>query len=164
MWPTALLLICITLCACSPAPPPRPQEPPKAAAPSPAPSTISTPIDVIRPIYDGLIDPATATEPRGQLYSDSLQAAWDAFEAEDDMGLGFDPFINAQDGDVARVDLVIENPSTGRAVVRASFVNFGEPRNVRFDMVFEEGEWRIDNMRGDNPPYDLRQALTHAPD
>lgn len=147
--------------ACSP-PPSRPAEPP------PAPTTvqesrISSPVDVVRPYYDALLSPTTSEPPRDAHFSADLKAVWDAFERHERDGIDFDPFINAQDFDATAFDFAIEDPATGRAVVRVSFINFGEPRNVRFDMVFEEGVWKIDNMRGDNPPYDLRQVLTAAP-
>lgn len=151
------------MAACSPPPPPpRPAEPP-APPPAVEESRISTPVDVVRPYYDAMLTPDVPDPPRDGHFSAELKQIWDAFARHDREGIDFDPFINAQDFDITAVDLALEDPSTGRAVVRASFINFGEPRNVRFDMIFEEGAWRIDNMRGDNPPYDLRQVLTAEP-
>lgn len=70
--------------------------------------------------------------------------------------LDFDPVIDAQDGAPANLnvttDAVAEN---SHAVVRASFTNLGEPKEVIYDLVWEDGAWRVDNIR--TSAWDLRQ-------
>lgn len=44
------------------------------------------------------------------------------------------------------------------AGVRAEFTNFGDPKVVRYDLVWEGGGWRIDNISTGS--WNLRQIAT----
>lgn len=134
---------------------------------------ITDPAAVIRPLYDRyMTDPAAATFPALE-----DQAPWSAAmrqalvdmlarsETADAPILDFDPFVNAQDWQIANLNVttdgVVEN---SHAVVRASFTNGGAPHEVSYDMVWENDSWRVDNMRSGGPPdgWDLRQIAAQA--
>jgi hypothetical protein len=70
--------------------------------------------------------------------------------------LDFDPLIDAQDYQLSDLnvttDAVVEN---SHATVRASFNNNGQPAEVLYDLIWENGAWRVDNIRTSN--WDLRQ-------
>lgn len=154
-----VLIAALALAACSP-PSPREQE----AAPA------SDPAEVIRPLYERyLTDPAATTFPALE-----EQAPWSASmrQALVDMMarsrvanepiLDADPFVLAQDWRISAVavstDSVVAN---SHAVVRARFVNIGQPREVLFDMTWEGGGWRVDNIRGED--FDLRETAARRP-
>lgn len=155
-----------TLAACSP-----PAQ--KADAP-PATPVASDPAETIRPLYARyMTDPASTTFPALE-----EQAPWSASmrqalldmmarsQQANEPILDFDPFANAQDWQVTNVNVttdgVVEN---SHAVVRASFQNGGAPQEVVYDLVWEDGGWRVDNMRSGGPPdgWDLRQIANSHP-
>jgi hypothetical protein len=58
--------------------------------------------------------------------------------------LGADPFLDAQDWDIADIRVTADTPSPDRAEAHATFVNFGEPQRVDLELVRgEDGGWRI---------------------
>lgn len=146
--------------ACTP-----PQQ--KADAPPPA-SAAADPAETIRPIYARyMTDPATTTFPALE-----EQAPWSAAmrqalidmlartEAGDAPALDFDPFANAQDWQISNVNVTTDSVvPESHAVVRASFQNGGSPQEVLYDLIWEDGAWRVDNMRSGGPAdgWDLRQ-------
>ena len=69
--------------------------------------------------------------------------------------LDFDPLIDAQDYQLSDLnvttDSVVEN---SHATVRANFVNAGAMSEVVYDLVWENGGWRVDNIRTSR--WDLR--------
>ena len=51
------------------------------------------------------------------------------------------------------------------AEVRATFKNFGEPRNILYDLLFEDGHWRIDDIQETlKPRWIMSKILLDAPD
>ena len=49
--------------------------------------------------------------------------------------------------------------------MRAVFANFGEPRNIIFNLVREDGKWRIDDIAETlKPRWTMSKILTDAPD
>ncbi|GGF15412.1 hypothetical protein GCM10011321_04120 [Youhaiella tibetensis] len=61
--------------------------------------------------------------------------------------LDFDPFINAQDYDLA--DLVIGEPEISGTLATSTvrFANFGEKNTVVISMVKEPDGWKVDNVQ-----------------
>ena len=160
-------LAAITLVACQPTP----QKP--AEAPPPATATqASAPADVIRPLYDRYLrptDPAVSTWPALEdqaPWSADLRAKLVAMIARsnaiNEPILDFDPIVDAQDGTTANLnvatDSVVEN---SHAVVRATFTQENQPREILYDLIWEGGGWRIDNIR--TPQWDLRRIATEGP-
>lgn len=92
--------------------------------------------------------------------SDALNALYEADEQRTPLGemgaISFDPYIDGQDFDIE--DLVIGTPAiTGdRAVVAVTFTNFGAPRAISYDLVFEHGGWKVDDLEGTNPEFSYR--------
>lgn len=134
--------------------------PPASEAPESA-STAPDPADTIRPLYDPyLTEGASFPGFENQApWSTGLWAALQAMmahsQARGEPILDFDPLIDAQDYQLANLnvatDSVVEN---SHATVRASFVNAGAPAEVVYDLVWENGGWRVDNIRTSR--WDLR--------
>lgn len=135
-----------------------------------APPTTETPAapdpaDVIRPLYQRYMTPAASTTfPTFQEqapWSEDLWAQLAAMSARSEQRqepiLDFDPLIGAQDYELSNLtvttDAVSEN---SHAVVRAHFTNLGQETDVLYDMIWQNNEWRVDNMRGAD--WDLRQV------
>lgn len=141
--------------ACSPA------EQSKTEAPR-ARAEAGDPTESVRTIYAVITSDAIAPQTVQQPYTDSLKTLWDAYDHANEEGLGFDPFVNGQDDDVANVAIALESPPhEGAAVVSATFVNFARQNELRFDMRLEDGQWRIDNIRSlADPTWNLRDMLS----
>lgn len=76
---------------------------------------------------------------------------------EGEMGaLDFDPYVDGQDFDLADLVIGAAEEGDGWATVDVSFTNFGEPRHITYDLVFEDGSWRIDDLAGQNPEFAYR--------
>jgi hypothetical protein len=135
----------------------------KGDAPAAAPA--SDPAAVIRPLYDRyMTEGAQFPDFRNQApWSASLWTQLEAMnarsEAMNEPILDFDPLIDGQDYQLSNLtvttDALVENSS---AVVRASFTNAGHPSEVVYDMVWEDGGWRVDNIR--TAAWDLRQIAS----
>jgi hypothetical protein len=124
------------------------------------------PAEIIRPLYERyMTDPAVTTFPSLENqapWSDDIKAQLVAMMARSEERqepiLDFDPFIGAQDWQISNLavttDAVAEN---SHAVVRAHFTNIDREEDVLFDLIWQNNEWRVDNMRGDG--WDLRQVI-----
>lgn len=113
-----------------------------------------------QPVFDdpaGLVEYAyapylkdTVPEDVTALFSPTLRQLWDdtdARAAEMEMpGLGFDPFVNGQDFQLG--DFIVADPmvSGDAATVVVSFLNFGEPQELRFTLVRRAEGWKIDDI------------------
>jgi hypothetical protein len=125
-------------------------------------ANVPDPAAAIQPVYDPyLTEGATFPEFREQApWSTDLWVQLEAMSARSQaMGepiLDFDPLIDAQDYQLSDLnvttDAVVEN---SHATVRASFNNNGQPAEVLYDLIWENGAWRVDNIRTSN--WDLRQ-------
>ena len=103
----------------------------------------------------------------GEFYEDETPFRSEALNAlyaadaentpEGEMGaLSFDPYIDGQDYEIAEFEIgepVIDGET---AAVDVTFTNFGEPRAITYDLVFEDGSWRIDDLEGVNPEFSYR--------
>jgi len=103
------------------------------------------------------------------IYSKRLKALFDKDAAETPEGevgrLSFDPFVDGQDWEIGGLKIKEIYRSGGEARVRADFANFGEPRSILFNLVREDGEWRIDDIAETlQPRWTLSKILTGAPD
>lgn len=145
------------LTACSPQEERNTGQTPAALAPDPA--------SVIRPLYDrylteGAEFPAFREQaPWSASLWTQLEAMMARSEALNEPILDFDPLIDAQDYQLTNLNVttdgVVEN---SHATVRASFANAGRPTEVVYDLVWENGGWRVDNIRASN--WDLRQIAS----
>jgi hypothetical protein len=156
----ALALAGAALAACS-----RQQEkqeaPAEDAAPPPDPAL------TIRPLYDpylveGREFPAFQQQAP---WSAGLWAELDAMmarsNARNEPILDFDPLIGAQDYELSGLSVATESMvANSHATVRARFTNLGKADEVVFDLVWENGGWRVDNIRGSD--WDLRRIAAQS--
>lgn len=59
----------------------------------------------------------------------------------------FDPFVNAEEGEVTEFSTSLMSQDESATQVRASFRNKGKPTSMVFVMVQEEEGWRIDDVK-----------------
>ncbi len=78
--------------------------------------------------------------------------------------LDYDPFVNAQDFDIS--DLVIADPliEGDNATVPVSFLNFGEPTELRYILKRRVDGWKIDDIETDDGEYVWRLSEILASD
>ncbi|MET0181412.1 MAG: DUF3828 domain-containing protein [Caulobacterales bacterium] len=144
-----MLIAALALSACGQTPQ-TPRVPPAAAH--------SDPADVIRPIYDRYLnptDPAVTTYPaledQAPWSADLRQKLLDMMARSNALNepiLDFDPFTNAQEGPTSNLTVVTEAlVEQSHAVVRTHFTNAGREDEVVYDLIWENGAWKIDNIR-----------------
>ena len=124
----------------------------------------------------GLIEYAYAPYTSGdfpddltELFSPTLKELWNGIVARSqDLELpiiDFDPYINAQDYELS--DLVVSHPAIAgdTATVVVSFLNFGEPQDIRFTLVRRVEGWKIDDIEalGGEYPWRLSELLAADP-
>jgi hypothetical protein len=138
----------------------------KTDAPADA-ATGPDPADVIRPLYDRYLTPnAQFPDFREQApWSASLWAQLEAMarrsEQINEPILDFDPLIDAQDYQLSDLNVATEAlAQNSHATVRATFNNAGRPAEVVYDLIWEGGGWKVDNIRSSQ--WDLRQ-ISAAP-
>jgi len=74
----------------------------------------------------------------------------DRKEARGEVGkLDFDPFIDAQDWGIDRVDVEIREVGPDKTRATVSFKNLGDPKSVILDLVRLRMGWRIANITWD---------------
>lgn len=79
----------------------------------------------------------------GRLFEPTLARAVVKAGASPEPVIDFDPFIDAQDFEIASYDLKTEGKTADRARVIATFKNMNEPKTVRYDMRRTKDGWRI---------------------
>jgi len=99
-------------------------------------------------------------EDESQFRSAELQALYDRdaeITPEGEMGaLGFDPFIDGQDYELTEFEIGAAGIAGDYASADVTFKNFGEPRSLMFEMVREDGGWKIDDVVSNNPDNEYR--------
>jgi hypothetical protein len=122
----------------------------QASAQAPAPPAAS-PVDALRAVYRTL-NRGNARRPLSadlaRLYAQVQRRSRQ--KGEPLSGIDFDPAIDGQDHDEKVLQRTLkfaeESRDATKALVEVSFVN-GDPRVLAYDMVLENGRWRIDNIR-----------------
>lgn len=137
------------------------------AAPEESTAIVPDPADTIRPIYAPyMTEGAAFPQLRNQApWSGDLLAQIDAMiarsEALNEPILDFDPIVNAQDFQVSALEVSTEAVAqNSHATVRARFANLGRQEEILYDLIWENGGWRVDNIR--NSEWDLRQIVTQG--
>lgn len=156
-----ITLAAAALAACSP-PSTQKTEPPAEAGANRA---IPDPAAVVSALYAPYIvaDAQAPALADAAPWSAQMQADIAAMHTRtgdgDGPSLDFDPIIDAQDFQLSNIsattDAVVEG---SHAVVRAQFNNIGEPQVVVYDLVWEDGRWKVDNIRTDE--WDMRTIVT----
>ena len=106
------------------------------------------PVTLIAAIYQSYQDDAPLPF---NFYSERLQALVDKDERETQEGMvgriDWEVIVDGQDWRLSELKIESVSQSAARAQIRATFKNFGEPRDILFDLVLEEGGWRIDEIQ-----------------
>lgn len=128
----------------------------------------SDPVSLIKAIY------ATYTADNDKpglprIYSKRLQALIDKDEKETPEGMvgriDWDVFVDGQDWKLTELKIALVWKSADKAQVRATFKNFDQSSNMLFDLVREDGRWRIDDVTKTIPPrWTMSKILLDAPD
>jgi Protein of unknown function (DUF3828) len=126
----------------------------------------SDPVSLIKAIYK------TYEEDKPQpkhIYSKRLQALIDKDEKETSEGevgrIDWDVFVDGQDWKLTELAITLVSKSADTAQVRATFKNFDQSSNMLFDLVRENGRWRVDDVTKTLPPrWTMSKILLDAPD
>lgn len=107
-------------------------------------------------------------EDESQFRSAALQALYDAdaeLTPEGEMGaISFDPYIDGQDYEVTEFEIGAAGIAGDYASVDVTFNNFGQPRALTYELVLEDGGWKIDDVVSTNPDnlYRLSEIFAEA--
>ena len=142
-----------------------------------APVEVQEPRDVVDAIYRLAAAELKKPNPTSPFYSrgarekyfskgfDLLVTSAEIKAAHDgDAMLDFDPVSASQDAELQKVTLKTDVVELGRAVVSASFANHGQPTVVTYDFVKEDGDWKIDDIKGttEKEAWSVRKILKSA--
>jgi hypothetical protein len=169
MRPTLRIVIALAAAlafsACGPTPPPAPPPGPTAPQDSPA-------IAAVRAVFAAYLNPTpTPLGPSADwtgFRSKSLAALYaglpDKQLASETPILDFDPVIGGQDWRLSNVAYAqTPGADASKTTVTATFKNFDEPRQIAFDLVQEDGAWKVDNIRSlGEETYDVRAIFAEA--
>lgn len=127
-----------------------------------------TPDALLQAFYARYLAADTDFSDEGEFRSAGLQALYDAdaqATPEGDSGaLDFDPFIDGQDWQITDLQIGAAGIAGDYASADVSFKNFGEERTLSYDLVKEDGGWKIDDVESKTPgnEYRLSEIFTLA--
>jgi hypothetical protein len=103
------------------------------------------------------------------IYSKRLQALVDKDEKETPEGMvgriDWDVIVDGQDWQLSNLKIALIAKSAKTAQVRATFKNFDSANDMVFDLVREDGGWRIDDIeKMVKPRWVMSKILLDAPD
>lgn len=129
--------------------------------------TFETPQDLLEAFYAPYFSGEFA-EDDSIFRSSALQALYDNdldVTPDGEMGaLSFDPYVDGQDFDLTDFEIGAPGIAGDYASADVTFSNFGEPRSLTYEMVLEDGGWKIDDVVSTNPdnPYRLTEIFAEA--
>ena len=129
--------------------------------------TYAEPYELLEAFYQPYFD-GNFPEDESRFRSAALQALYDndaEITPEGEMGaLGFDPYVDGQDYEITDFEVGAAGIADIYASADVTFKNFGEPRSLMFEMVFEDGGWKIDDVVSNSPdnPYRLSDIFAGA--
>lgn len=123
-----------------------------------APVRADEPSDLINRIYDYYLHPnpdAAPLEDDRSLFTKRLNGLFDTYFANaggDEVGpLDFDPFISAQDYELKDFSITSESVDGDAATISVAFMNFDYRSALTYSLLREDGAWRVEDIRSDNP-------------
>ena len=127
------------------------------------------PYDTPRALLEAFYEPYFTGEfndDEAQFRSQALQALYDNDEQVTPAGemgaLSFDPYIDGQDFDIADFAIDATGVAGDYASVDVVFTNFGEPRYLTYELVREDGGWKINDVVSTNPDNEYRLSEIFA--
>ena len=141
-------------------------------AASPPAGVDGDPVALLTAIYKTYTDIGPGEDGVPELsgvYSKRLQALIDKDEKETPEGdvgrIDWDLFVDGQDWQLTELKIGPVSQDATQAEVRATFNNFGEPRDILYTLVLENGHWRIDDIQETlKPRWTMSKILLDAPD
>jgi hypothetical protein len=78
--------------------------------------------------------------------------------------LDFDPFVDAQDWDIAAYNVIVSDNGADKASATVTFNNFGKPQTVVLDLVKIKNNWKISDITWTphENPNTLRALYAHS--
>jgi hypothetical protein len=106
-----------------------------------------------------------STWEKASVFSKGFKAAIDRgfqySELLNEPVIDYDPIADAQDYSISRLRIEVDRPAnSGKAHVLAHFDNDGRQTTVGYEMVLEEGAWKVDGIRSGDQ--DLRKVIDDA--
>ncbi|HTN61218.1 MAG TPA: DUF3828 domain-containing protein [Devosia sp.] len=130
----------------------------------------ATPDALLQAFYAPYLAADANFDDEAAFRSTGLQALYDAdaqATPDGEMGaLDFDPFIDGQDWEITDLAIGAVGITGDYASAEVSFKNFGEARVLHYDLVKQDGGWKIDDVASTAPGNEYRLseifALAHA--
>jgi len=124
----------------------------------------ATPEAIVRDIYAAYGPESWPEDPAGDHFSADLLARYIAVEeaaaANEEPGVGFDVFINAQDIDsVTNLTTRVAQQGDDRQLVDVTFTAFEQEQVMRYTFVATDDGWKIDNIAWGEEGANLRALL-----
>ncbi|SFC87020.1 DUF3828 domain-containing protein [Devosia psychrophila] len=129
--------------------------------------SFTEPADLLEAFYKPYFD-GSFPDDESQFRSTELQALYDndaETTPEGEMGaLSFDPYVDGQDFEITDFEIGAAGIAGDYSSADVTFKNFGESRSLMFEMVREDGGWKIDDVVSNNPdnPYRLSEIFAEA--
>ncbi len=150
---------------------------PSSSAGKVAPVAVEEPRDIVAQLYKAAAIDARKAQPTSPFFDrkarekyfskgfDLLVTEAETKAAHDgSAALDFDPVSASQDAEIQKVTLKTDVLELGKAVVSASFLNHEQPTVVTYDFVRDEGEWKINDIKGttEKEAWSVRRILRTA--
>lgn len=101
-----------------------------------------------------------AFDDQNTMRSAALQELYDQDAADTPEGeqgtLDFDPYIGGQDWTITDFEIGQARVDGDTASIDVSFKNFGEVRNLTYELVMENGGWKINDLVSNTPGDEFR--------
>jgi len=87
----------------------------------------------------------------------------DATRRDETAKLDFDPFVDAQDWDIAAFNVAVSDTGPGKASATVKFNNFDKQTTIVLDLIKIRNEWKISDItwQRDGERSTLRQMYAH---
>lgn len=131
--------------------------------------TVNSPVEVVAALYKPYLSAGAVPEHKG-VFTKKLLGLIEADEKATPEGqagrLDWDVFIDGNDWELKDFEIQALSEAAETAAVVVRFKNFGELREIRIDLVLEDGVWKIDEVQSilTGARWTMSKILTGAPD